>query len=167
MDGHLTGEQISTFVLEGNGEAARHVEQCPACRAQAEELAGTLAGFGAAVRAEAEREEWHWTRQRAMIRERLLTEKRPTPRWAWVPAGGVLAALLLAVALLLSRAPRTPAPITSDIADNSLLMEVQSDTQREYPAALAPVILINNERNEILSTDVQPADFQPEGGQWQ
>ena len=167
MDGHLTGEQIHEFVVEGKGESARHLESCDACRAQAEELAGTLAAFGAAVRGEAEREEWHWTRQRALIRERLLTERPPTPRWAWIPAGGVLAALLLAVTLLLSRAPRTPAPITSDVADNSLLMEVQSDTQREYPAALAPVILINNERNEILTTNVQPADFPPAGGQWQ
>ena len=167
MNGHLTGEQISTFVLEGNGEAARHIEHCSECRARAEELGATLCGFGAAVRAEAEREEWHWTRQRALIRERLLTEKRPTPRWAWIPAWGALAALLLAVALLLSRAPRTPAPITSDVADNNLLMEVQSDTQREYPTALAPVILINNERNEILTTDVQPAAFQSVGGQWQ
>ena len=167
MEGHLTGEQISKIVVEGNGESARHLESCEGCRAQAEELAGALAGFGAAVRGQGEREEWHWTRQRALIRERLMTEKPATPRWAWIPAGGVVAALLLAVALLLSRGPRTPAPITSDVADNNLLMEVQSDTQREDPAALAPVILINNERNEILTTTVEPAVLLPEVGQWQ
>jgi len=161
MNGHFTAEQISACAWETDGPAAGHLASCPACRAQAEELRQTLAAFGATVRSQAEREEWHWTRPRARSRERRLTE-HPTPRWAWIPAG-VMAILLLAV-LLLSRAPRMPAPITSDVADNDLLIEVQDDAQREFPSALAPVILINDERNEILSSKVQPAAFpQPEG----
>ena len=148
MNGHLSGEQISASLLETDPTAAQHLRDCPACRAQAEELQATLAGFRGAVHSAAEREEWYWTRQRAYIRERAVTEGHGL-RAAWTPLT-TLALLLLAIALLM-RAPHTPPAANTDVADNQLLNEVNSDVQREFPSALAPAILINDERNDILT----------------
>ena len=46
--------------------------------------------------------------------------------------------------------PGTPATHSED-ADNALLQAVQGDLNREVPQALAPAVLIAEERNEILS----------------
>ena len=157
MNGHLSGEQISACVLDMDEEAAHHLRDCSACRTQAEELRETLAGFRTAVHSAAEREEWFWTRQRAYIRERALTEGHGR-RWAWTPLT-TLALLLLAV-IMLTRAPHTPQAINTDVADNQLLNEVDNDVQREFPSALAPAILINDERNDILTMQTaEPAEL--------
>jgi hypothetical protein len=43
----------------------------------------------------------------------------------------------------------------NDAADDVLLQQVQSDIERDYPAALAPAVLIDEERNSALSASAK------------
>ena len=67
--------------------------------------------------------------------------------WGWMVA---MVAVLIA-AILLARTPNVPKNYPSEDADNALLQAVQGDLNRDVPQALAPAVLIAEERNEILS----------------
>ena len=60
-------------------------------------------------------------------------------------------ALVLITAIFLTRTPNPPQNKATEDADKVLLQEVQRDLAREVPEALAPAVLIAEERNEILT----------------
>ena len=59
--------------------------------------------------------------------------------------------MVLIAALFLTRTPNPPQNSATEDADNALLQEVQGDLAREVPRALAPAVLIAEERNAILT----------------
>jgi hypothetical protein len=68
--------------------------------------------------------------------------------------------LVVSAALLLTRAPQPVQQANNDAADDVLLQQVQSDIERNYPAALAPAVLINEERNSALSASAKRSSNQ-------
>ena len=151
MTSHLSEDQITECVLGTNDELVlRHLETCAACSREAEELRSTLAGFREAVRAAGRRDLSFWKNQQLAVRERLSTQDWYPVHWAWV----VAMVVVLITAMLLTRTPSVPNNYVSDDADNALLQAVQGDLNRDVPQALAPAVLIAEERNEILANQV-------------
>ena len=148
MNKHLSEEQITEWALGESGEPVlRHLEDCAVCSREAQELRNTLAGFRDAVHASAQRDPTFWRNQRFAVRERLSTNDWYPLHWGWMVA---MVAVLIA-AILLARTPNVPKNYPSEDADNALLQAVQGDLNRDVPQALAPAVLIAEERNEILS----------------
>jgi hypothetical protein len=120
-------------------------------------LEDAVSSFRQSIHAAARREEPFWSKERIAIGERLAAS-RPVPFLRWIPVT-VMAAIVFA-ALLVIHAPRPPQPPAKDDGGEALLLEVQRDVRREVPAALAPAVLIAEERNEILAgkSNKQPQD---------
>jgi hypothetical protein len=164
MSSHLSPYQINEWIV-GTDEAGagRHLEVCEACRAEAEELGRTLSCFRDSIHAAAQRDDGSWREQRLTIGERLLTGGwLPSIRWLWATA----ALAVLAASILLTRLPQLPQHPAPEEADEALLQEVQSDIGRGFPEALAPAMLIAEERNKILTAKgKQPESTSPQRGQ--
>jgi hypothetical protein len=146
MNTHCTEHEISEWVL-GSAAApvARHLEHCDQCRSEAGVLAGAIGRFRESVRAEAERGPIFWTRQRALIRERIALH-RPAAGLRWA----LFAAIALLAVLLLSHSPQLPQLANNDAADDALLQQVESSVRQGIPTALGPAALISQERNSAL-----------------
>ena len=148
VNNHLSEDQIAEWVLgESDEHASRHLETCAACSREAEELRSALAGFRDAVHATAQRDPTFWRNQQFAVRERLSAQDWYPLHWGWVVA---MVAVLI-TAILLARTPNVPKNSGSEDADNALLQAVQGDLNRNVPQALAPAVLIAEERREILS----------------
>ena len=87
-----------------------------------------------------------------MIRQRLARHHF-APYVRWVATAAMV--LVVSAALLLTRAPQPAQQANNDAADDVLLQQVQSDLGRDYPAALAPAVLIDVERNSALSASAK------------
>ena len=147
MNNHLREDQIAEWALGTRDEyVLSHLETCAACSCEAQELRSTLAGFHDAVHATSRRDQSFWKNQQLAVRERLSTRDWYPLHWAWVLAMVVV----LITAIFLTRAPSVPKNYPSEDADNALLQAVQGDLNRDVPQALAPAVLIAEERNEIL-----------------
>jgi hypothetical protein len=145
---HLSEDQMTEWALgESDEHVLRHLETCVACSREAEELRSALAGFQDAVHTTARREASFWKNQQLAVSESLSTQDWYPLHWAWVLAMVVV----LILAILLARTPNVPKSYPSEDADNALLQAVQGDLNRDVPQALAPAVLIAEERNEILS----------------
>ena len=157
MSSHLSAYQINEWIV-GTDEAGagRHLEACDACRAEAEELERTLSCFRDSIHTAAQRDNGFWREQRLIINERLSTRRwLPSMRWIWAMA----ALVVLAVSILLKRPPQLPQRPAPEEADEALLREIQSDIGRGFPEALAPAMLIADERNKLLTNkDKQPTE---------
>jgi hypothetical protein len=160
MRGHLTDSEM-TEALGGElkGEALAHMDGCPTCRVERYRLRAALTDLMDQARAQAERPEASWGRQRRQIASRL--GDRPSLslgwRWAWAPALLILAAL----ALLWPRGEtrqRLPGPE----ADYALLTAVERSVQAGVPAALQPVALLVAEI-ERRGTETEPVAGTPKG----
>jgi hypothetical protein len=98
--------------------------------------------------------------------------------WRWLSWGLVFAATVAAAWIVLLRTarvhpnssvppppaantaiilPRTPNPSQNDATEDpdKVLLQVQADLEREVPEAVAPAVLIAEERNEILANKEQ------------
>jgi hypothetical protein len=128
----------------------RHLETCKVCSGEAEELLRSISSFRDSIHAAAEREQSFWRNQQLALRERLSARDWYPLHWAWAAA----MVMVLIVAIFLTRTPNTPRNYASEDADKALLQEVQGDLTREVPQALAPAVLIAEERNEILTNKV-------------
>lgn len=149
MNNHLSRDQVTEWVSGTNEESVRfHLDACAVCRLEVERLQTTLSGFRDSVHALAQRDDSFWRRQQLAIRKRL-SEKSWFPPASWVWAAAMI--VVLVAGFLLMRTERIPRYGTTDAADEILLQEVQGDMAREYPEALAPAVLIAEERNEILN----------------
>ncbi|MBZ5538064.1 MAG: hypothetical protein LAO31_19085 [Acidobacteriia bacterium] len=149
MSNHLSRDQVTEWVSGTNEEGVKlHLEACDVCRFEVERVRATLAGFHDSVHALAQRDDSFWRRQQFAIRERLSVKSWfPSASWVWATAMLVV----LVASLLMMRTSRIPRYGTTEAADEILLQEVQGDIAREYPEALAPAVLIAEERNEILN----------------
>ena len=78
-------------------------------------------------------------------------------RWA---VTAVMAVILVGAAMLIHVPRHTEQANNNDAADDALLLAVNNDIQRDYPKALAPAVIINDERNLVLSNNA--ANVSPE-----
>ena len=130
---------------------------CDACRAEAEGVRTAISDCRELAQQAAEHDEIFWARQRLAIRQRLARH-RFVPHLRWVATAAMV--LVVSAALLLTRAPQPVQQANNDAADDVLLQQVQSDLGRDYPAALAPAVLIDEERNSALSASAKQSSNQ-------
>jgi len=158
MNAHLNEQQFGELVLgTGNAEIAGHIEACDVCRAEAEDVRTAISDCRELAQQAAEHDEIFWARQRLAIRQRLARH-RFIPHVRWVAMAAMV--LVVSAALLLTRAPQPVQQANNDAADDVLLQQVQSDIERNYPTALAPAVLINEERNSALSASAKRSSNQ-------
>ena len=144
---HLSDRQITEWILGTSEQSVtRHVQTCPTCSRETEAIRNAISGYRDSVRANASREPSFWISQELAIRERLLARAWRPVHWAWA----VAMVLVLVAAIFLTRAPSRER--ASEVADNALLEEIQGDLSRQIPRALAPAVLIAEERNELLTS---------------
>ena len=91
------------------------------------------------------------------IKQRL-TRHHFAPYVRWVAMAAMV--LVVSAAFLLTRTPQPVQQANNDAADDVLLQQVQSDIERDYPAALAPAVLIDEERNSALSASAKRSSNQ-------
>ena len=146
MNNHLSEDQITEWTLGARDDfVSRHLETCRACSVAVEELRSAISCFRDSIHATAQRDNSFWRDQQLAIRERV-SDWYPL-HWAWVAA----MAMVLIAAIFLTRTANPPQNKATEDADKALLQEVQGDLVREVPEALAPAVLIAEERNEILT----------------
>ena len=121
------------------------------CRAEAEGVRTAISDCRELVQQAAERDEIFWARQRLAIRQRLARHHF-VPHVRWVATAAMV--LVVSAAFLLTR-PQPVQRANNDATDDVLLQQVQSDLGRDYPAALAPAVLIDEERNSALSASAK------------
>ena len=152
MNKHLSEDQITEWVLgTGDDFTSRHLATCEACSVAAEELRSTISRFRDSIHATAQRDDSFWREQQLAIREHASARDWYSLHWAWVAA----MAMVLITAVFLTRSPSPPQNKAAEDADKALLQEVQADLARDVPEALAPAVLIAEERNEILTNEEQ------------
>lgn len=119
-----------------------------------EELEGVLHKFRDSVRAEADRSDFFWARQRSAIMGILNKPESPKPRRAllWIPAA---AAVLLCV-LFFADIGTAPTPDLAAGYDQDLLVEVERALNRSHPKALTPAQLIIQEMEHDKTIARQP-----------
>ena len=155
MNKHLTDEQITAWLAANPDASTReHLQHCAECTQEAEQLQGLVARFGETMRREAAATE----PRRAL---------RPFAHFSFVSLrqalAGVAALLLVASALLLApsappRQQNSPTAALQQDPDDVLLMEVQSDVQRDVPLALEPAVLIVTERNRLAAMPIPQSE---------
>jgi anti-sigma factor RsiW len=156
MDEHVSEDHMTAWILGAGDEGvSRHLAACGACRAAADRLRAGIAAFATGARTAADRDAPFWNRQRIAIRNRL-PESRRTPLLRWAAAAAL--ALVLAATLLPRWAPQSRQQAHQDVADEVLLQQIQNDVEQDVPAALAPAVLISQERSAAESASV-PADL--------
>lgn len=148
---HLNDEQMTEWLLgSATDEIGVHVNGCPQCRAELEELHGTIGRYAGLMRARAQERTLG-----AVIPARKPSHKSShkddrlwTGRLSWAASAALLvfAVLLLAI----TPSPRQRVAPAQD-ADDALLMEIQRDLDREVPQALAPAALLAAERNRVIA----------------
>jgi hypothetical protein len=157
---HLKPDQIIQLVAmdehdSSNQVLRQHLAECPACRAQVDDLHSTVKGFGQAMKETADSHHVQFSggqiRTLAAQRSRSHSTSNSWLRWMSVP---VLGALILAAVTFL---PQRQSVLTNaaDAADEALLLKVNSAVSRDAITALAPATLINVERNQKLSATTQ------------
>lgn len=138
---HLNDEQLAALVVEETPEFAAHTRTCAECAAKADALRAQLTDFSNFVRANAERTNTFWWRQRGA----QIAPAKSFARWAMAAAAVVVAAAASLPFIQQHTAKPVPGPfvqpaqVQQQVSDEALLGEVQSDVLREYPDALAPV----------------------------
>jgi hypothetical protein len=151
MTAHLNDEELAHWVLgDRDADAEHHLAHCGACRETVEHVNTYIGNHRDAVLSASERPQIFWAKQTRAIDERLC-ECRPMPLLRWAYA--VTMILVLCATFLVTRIPHPQQRgVTSDSADEVLLLQVENDVAREYPIALAPAALIADERDGVLST---------------
>ena len=106
-------------------------------------FAESLRMFRESVRASAERPAFFWTRQRNTILARI-NKPAPSAKFralVWAPAALVVFLCLF----LLVENSKAPPPDLAAGSDQILLIEVERALNQDYPEALAPAAVFNDE----------------------
>ena len=151
MNSHLDEKQLTEALL-GFAEPSEqaHLQVCDQCRAQLASEKGLFSRFGQVARAEAERTEDFWVRQRLVISRRMeQSAQRRTLRVVWSAAATAAAGLVLWV--VLGQSPSNPVPPPSSHDDDVLLRQVASALERGTPEAFAPAEVLTHELNRSTS----------------
>ncbi|MGA2991663.1 MAG: hypothetical protein ABSD88_14405 [Candidatus Korobacteraceae bacterium] len=150
MNSHLNDEQLTEWLLGTNDdEAAQHLATCNACRTEGESLRNAIAGYCESAYRAAERDEAFWAKQRLAIRSRVRSQRFvPYVRWA---AAAVMILVAFA-AFMLTRSPQPAQQAKNELSDDAVLQQVENSLDRNYPTALAPAVLIDQERSRALSS---------------
>jgi hypothetical protein len=124
---HLNDEELSELLMESDQR----------------DLQPVLDALPASLRETAERPEWFWQRQQAVIHSRVAAAEggwlKPVTAWA-----SVFALVLLALLLLRSNPAPQPAQARTD-PDQELLIAVERAMQTDVPEALEPASLLADE----------------------
>ncbi len=128
---HYTGDELLGR-LYGAGREDAHLDHCPECRARWEALQSRRAQLLAAGPA---LDPAFLARQRAAILERAARSRPLATRLA--PA--YAAALLVAMAAVLTRPVEPPAPALSARGDSQVFAEAYALLQRDVPRAGLPI----------------------------
>jgi hypothetical protein len=154
MKGHLSENQLAEWMLGGCEEAvSQHLRVCDVCRTEAEGLRQSVSQLRDAIHAAAEQRRVAWKEPWSASAQHVWGSRRyPSFRWAYVAATAVI---VLVAALRLTRAPQPQPHAGNDVADATLLLEVQSAVHREAPVALAPAELLADEIDRNLTTEGQ------------
>ena len=159
MNSHLNQEQLTEWLLgTEDREIAQHLESCEACRVESEGLRAAITGYRQAVHQAAEREPAFWARQRHAITS-ALPQRRFIHYFRWAATAAMV--LVVAAAFVLTRSPEPPQQAKNELSDDVLLQQVENSIGRGYPAALAPAVLIDEERSRVLSASSAPATQVP------
>jgi hypothetical protein len=76
--------------------------------------------------------------------------------WRWaIPIPAAALVLVMTMVMMKSPAPKAPPVQSNDARDEALLLQIQNDSYRQVPAALAPAGLLVEERNRVLSSKKQ------------
>jgi hypothetical protein len=141
MRAHLTDREMTELISDTlEGTTVAHLRECATCRREYARLHAAFVDFAMDARAQAQRPEAFFQRQRVRIGCRV-GDRRPSiwrrrSVWASALATGAL------VAVFLTRGgtpPRSPADTETDQA---LLSAVQHAIYREAPVALSPAALL-------------------------
>jgi anti-sigma factor RsiW len=148
MNTHLTDEQITRTLLsvESDAEVRQHLADCQKCGEEVERMRNAINGFRALVHEEAGQRQL-----RPVSPAKTHAASQRSTRFVWTAA-----VVLLAVAVLLLRwtpVPQPPQSASSQPAEDTLLLEIQQDLNREVPEALAPALVLTAERNRILGQE--------------
>ena len=128
---HLSPEQFAECISSPPGQAAaRHLEECGACRAEVANFRAALGEFRGAVRS--------WSQQQADA-ALAIPARLPESR-SWIAAHQLALALLLAAVFVLAsfvlpRQGRESAPG----GDAGLLNEVDGQVSRTVPSSMEPL----------------------------
>ncbi len=149
MTEHLTDEQMAEWLAGGSGDAAaqQHLAECRECSDEMSLMRSGVAGFAALVHEEAQRRP---LRQVAVPAARTA---RHTPALVWAAA----LALLVVATWMFRWTPTAPQPsaIAQASGEDTLLLEIQEDLNREVPDALAPALVLTAERNRIIGQEAR------------
>jgi len=127
---HLGSEQLSECALgEPSPDARRHLENCPACRAELGNFREALGEFRGAVR--------RWSENQA--NEALAVHTRPSESRSWIASHQFAIALLLAAVCILASivwrgGENAPA------SDAVLLNRVDAQVSRAVPRSMEPLL---------------------------
>ncbi len=120
----------------------RHLAECSRCRDEAARWQSGVEQAAGSMRAEAERDEIFWARQRATIRARAAGSMRTM----WLRyASTALTVLLLVAVLLFSQTPKLRPATGDSLSDEALLEQVESDLNRDAPPALLAAALTSEQ----------------------
>jgi hypothetical protein len=132
MIGHLSSEQLSEAVMGPlvSHEVARHVQDCPECRAMLGNFREALGDFQGAVRAWSEEQADQYRSSAAL----------PEPHW-WRSSHQLAWALLIAAVCIVAsfvlpryQANKTPA------SDAVLLNRVDAEVSSTVPSSMEPLV---------------------------
>ncbi len=153
MKEHLDDGDVTEFLLDMPSNAAEaHILTCDPCCAEVEDARAAVMQIRASLRDAAHRPETFWSMQEARILQRA--QRRPAGR-AMAPVWAAACALiLLAVLLLRAGSPQIEVAAQPD-PDDVLLEQVQADLYQQVPSALAPAVVIAQERNRMMQASGQ------------
>jgi len=149
---HLSDREMAELLAAPPAGVDPHLEMCDSCLDEASRLREGLRG----LRAEKQKAEEFWTRQRQAIGARVTSVESARPAgWRPLWLGVALACAALLAAVLLPRrahAPTSAATVqTQAMQDHALLVEVEESLAQDGPDALQPAA--------ILASEISPQDF--------
>ena len=129
MIGHLSSEQLSEAVMGQSHEVARHIQDCPACRAMLGNFREALGDFQGAVRAWSEEQADQYRSSAAL----------PEAHW-WRSSHQLAWALLIAAVCIVASFVLPRYQVNKTPADVVLLDRVDAEVSSTVPSSMEPLV---------------------------